>query len=44
MDGHGPHGFTVSEALSLQVNCEHLAALDRTWEALGEGGEHGPCG
>ncbi len=44
MDSHYEHGFTFNEALSLQVMCENQAELDRYWAALGEGGEHGPCG
>jgi predicted 3-demethylubiquinone-9 3-methyltransferase (glyoxalase superfamily) len=24
--------------------CEDQATLDRTWDALGAGGQHGPCG
>jgi predicted 3-demethylubiquinone-9 3-methyltransferase (glyoxalase superfamily) len=44
MDSHLAHGITFNEALSLQVMCEDQATLDRTWAALGAGGEHGPCG
>lgn len=44
MDSHFPHGFTFNEALSLQVMCEDQAELDRTWDALAQGGGHGPCG
>jgi predicted 3-demethylubiquinone-9 3-methyltransferase (glyoxalase superfamily) len=39
----GPE-FTFDEAISLQVNCESQEEVDRFWDALGEGGEHGPCG
>jgi predicted 3-demethylubiquinone-9 3-methyltransferase (glyoxalase superfamily) len=39
----GPE-FTFSEAISFQVGCEDQAEVDRYWEALGEGGEPGPCG
>ena len=44
MDSHLAHGITFNEALSFQVTCEDQATLDRYWEALGEGGAHGPCG
>lgn len=39
----GPQ-FTFSEAVSLEVTCESQEEIDRLWEQLGEGGEHGPCG
>ena len=39
----GPQ-FTFTEAISFQVGCETQDEVDRYWEALGEGGEHGPCG
>jgi predicted 3-demethylubiquinone-9 3-methyltransferase (glyoxalase superfamily) len=44
MDSHVDHGVTFNEALSLQILCEDQAELDRYWDALAEGGEHGPCG
>jgi predicted 3-demethylubiquinone-9 3-methyltransferase (glyoxalase superfamily) len=44
MDSHLAHGITFNEALSLQVMCEDQATVDRYWDALGAGGEHGPCG
>ncbi len=44
MDSHIEHGFTFNEALSLQVMCDGQQEVDRYWEALAEGGEHGPCG
>lgn len=44
MDSHVTHGYTFNEALSLQVTCADQSELDRYWEALAEGGEHGPCG
>ncbi len=44
MDSHLAHGISFNEALSLQVLCDDQATLDRYWEALGAGGEHGPCG
>jgi predicted 3-demethylubiquinone-9 3-methyltransferase (glyoxalase superfamily) len=39
----GPQ-YTFSEAVSFQVMCESQEEVDRYWDALGEGGEHGPCG
>jgi predicted 3-demethylubiquinone-9 3-methyltransferase (glyoxalase superfamily) len=41
---NGGPDFKFNEAISFQVGCEDQAAVDRYWEALGEGGEHGPCG
>jgi predicted 3-demethylubiquinone-9 3-methyltransferase (glyoxalase superfamily) len=39
----GPE-FHFTEAISLIANCENQVEVDRLWEALGAGGEHGPCG
>ena len=41
---NGGPDFTFSEAISLQVDCKDQDEVDRYWTALGEGGEHGPCG
>jgi len=41
---NGGPNFKFNEAISFQVSCENQAEVDRYWEALGEGGEHGPCG
>jgi len=41
---NGGPGFTFNETISFQVNCENQDEVDRYWERLGEGGEHGPCG
>jgi predicted 3-demethylubiquinone-9 3-methyltransferase (glyoxalase superfamily) len=39
----GPQ-YTFSEAVSFQIFCETQEEVDRYWDALGEGGEPGPCG
>jgi predicted 3-demethylubiquinone-9 3-methyltransferase (glyoxalase superfamily) len=44
MDSHVSHDITFNEGLSLQVMCEDQKELDRYWDALGDGGEFGPCG
>lgn len=44
MDSHYDHGFGFNEALSLQVMCAGQEELDRYWQALADGGKHGPCG
>jgi predicted 3-demethylubiquinone-9 3-methyltransferase (glyoxalase superfamily) len=44
MDSHVTHGITFNEGLSLQVMCKDQDELDHYWDALGDGGEHGPCG
>ena len=41
---NGGPDFTFSEAISFQVSCESQEEVDFYWNALGEGGEHGPCG
>jgi predicted 3-demethylubiquinone-9 3-methyltransferase (glyoxalase superfamily) len=41
---NGGPNFKFNEAISFQVSCEDQAEVDGYWEALGEGGEHGPCG
>jgi len=44
MDSAFEHGFTVNEAVSLQVMCADQAEVDRLWATLAEGGEVGPRG
>jgi predicted 3-demethylubiquinone-9 3-methyltransferase (glyoxalase superfamily) len=39
----GPE-FTFNEAVSFEILCDSQEEVDRYWELLGEGGEHGPCG
>jgi predicted 3-demethylubiquinone-9 3-methyltransferase (glyoxalase superfamily) len=41
---NGGPNFKFTEAISFQVSCEDQAEVDRYWDALGDGGEHGPCG
>lgn len=41
---NGGPDFPFTEAVSLLVNCENQQEVDYFWEALGDGGEHGPCG
>ena len=41
---NGGPDFTFNEALSLEIECEDQAEVDRYWDALAEGGEEGPCG
>jgi predicted 3-demethylubiquinone-9 3-methyltransferase (glyoxalase superfamily) len=39
----GPQ-YTFTPAISLMVDCETQAEVDRLWKRLGEGGEPGQCG
>ena len=39
----GPE-FRFNEAISLEILCDGQEEVDSYWNALGEGGEHGPCG
>jgi predicted 3-demethylubiquinone-9 3-methyltransferase (glyoxalase superfamily) len=41
---NGGPDFTFNEAISFQVLCDDQDEVDRYWDTLGEGGEHGPCG
>lgn len=44
MDSHERHAFDFDDGLSLQVMCTDQAEVDHYWDALAEGGSHGPCG
>jgi len=44
MDAHVDSAIAFDEGLSLQVHCRDQAEVDRYWEALGAGGQPGPCG
>jgi len=41
---NGGTQFSFSEAVSFQVPCDSQEEVDRYWDELGDGGEHGPCG
>jgi predicted 3-demethylubiquinone-9 3-methyltransferase (glyoxalase superfamily) len=41
---NGGPKFTFNEAVSFEILCDSQEEVDRYWELLGEGGEHGPCG
>ncbi len=41
---NGGPSFNFSDGISLYVNCETQAEVDKLWEKLSEGGEKGPCG
>jgi predicted 3-demethylubiquinone-9 3-methyltransferase (glyoxalase superfamily) len=43
-DGGLQHAWTFTEAVSLLVNCETQAEVDRLWDELTAGGEEQPCG
>ncbi len=44
MDSHVAHGFTFNEGISLQLDCDDQAELDRYWAALTDGGTESRCG
>lgn len=44
MDSALDHEFAFSEAISLYVNCEDQAEIDRYWEAFTRNGEESMCG
>ena len=44
LNGGSGVDFHFNESVSFQVDCEDQDEVDHFWEALGEGGEHGPCG
>ncbi|ETT46447.1 hypothetical protein BSK66_19100 [Paenibacillus odorifer] len=39
IDSYVKHGFTFTPAVSLYVNCESEAEIDRVYEALSQGGQ-----
>jgi predicted 3-demethylubiquinone-9 3-methyltransferase (glyoxalase superfamily) len=41
---NGGPAFTFSPAVSLVAYCDTQAEVDRLWNALAEGGQHGQCG
>ncbi|MDB5482097.1 MAG: hypothetical protein JWO83_3150 [Caulobacteraceae bacterium] len=42
---NGGSQFKFSEAVSMSIDCENAAEVDRYWNALSsDGGEEGPCG
>ncbi|UPK74098.1 VOC family protein [Nocardioidaceae bacterium SCSIO 66511] len=40
----GQAGFKFDESISFVVDCADQREVDHYWEALGSGGQHGPCG
>jgi predicted 3-demethylubiquinone-9 3-methyltransferase (glyoxalase superfamily) len=41
---NGGPDFKFNEAVSIVIECEDQAEVDRLWDALTKGGEPGPCG
>ncbi len=44
IDSHLDHAFTFTEGLSLQINCDNQAEIDRLWDRLSADGEKSVCG
>ncbi len=41
---NGGSAYTLSEAISMVVNCDTQAEIDHYWDVLAAGGEHSRCG
>lgn len=41
---NGGPDFSITEAISLLIQCEDQAEVDKFWDAFSDGGQQGPCG
>lgn len=41
---NGGPDFSFTEAISLLIQCEDQAEVDKFWDAFSDGGQQGPCG